>query len=510
MEKRIGKYEITGVLGRGAMGIVYQGRDPELNRLVAIKTARRSIVSDEDEIQISHDQFVSEARALAQLHHSGIVGVYEVGDHNDTPFFAMEHVEGIPLDQFLVRWGKIPHRHIVSYLSQIAEALDYAHSHGIIHRDLKPANIIIGDDNRAVILDFGISASFSTKAGNPLQDPSATIVGSPAYMSPEQIEGGPIDRSSDLFSFAGIAYLLLAGQRAFNGEDRSEVFKAIRSLSYPLPSRIRPELSATVDRIFNRAFALDPAHRYDKAIHIAEALSEALRVPIIPATDLGEIVTEWRSVKQEQIEKEAPASPALALNEFAQKSRSKNNTWLSSSLGILGGALAAIFLLVPLLYPLFKDHPIMASVLGLVDKQEISLRDNSNIKLRFPKRLAPPRTEVSKMKEGELIGVLTTDSSAEKKIGEAILRIKKVSDLGVSGDLVGIANHPSPRIRLLYLQVLSERSNKGSNQSIVRFLNDSDIIVKRVAYETAISSSNDADRLKGQLGLAANIWWRNN
>jgi len=226
---KIGRYEIESELGRGAMGVVYLARDPQLHRRVALKTFPAHEGLSRDQQQEFRERFVREARAAAGLAHPGVVTVHDVGEHDGVPFFTMEYVPGSTLEQ-LLRSGPIDAEPAFSIAERVVEALCAAHEAGIVHRDVKPANILVRASDRAVkVADFGvarIAASDLTRSGS--------WIGSPAYMSPEQIRGQEVDARSDLFSLAVILYEMLCGKRPFEGEDVPQLAYSIVHLT-PVP-----------------------------------------------------------------------------------------------------------------------------------------------------------------------------------------------------------------------------------------------------------------------------------
>jgi hypothetical protein len=255
----LGRYYVDAEIGRGAMGVVYRARDPKIDRLVAIKTI--SLVGiDESEEQEYRDRFAQEARAAGKLAHPGIVTVFDAGEDPDThePFFVMEYVPGRALsDEILAGGGRLPLPKALQLACQIADALQYAHSNGVIHGDIKPANILISEDGRAKIADFGVarlSQSVATHAGK--------IFGSPAYMAPEQLSGGEPDARSDLFSLGVMFYCMLTGFRPFQGNSAQTVcFKVMNVEPVPVSS-LQADLPPELDRIVQRAMAKDPCDRY--------------------------------------------------------------------------------------------------------------------------------------------------------------------------------------------------------------------------------------------------------
>ncbi|MGA9393558.1 MAG: serine/threonine-protein kinase, partial [Candidatus Sulfotelmatobacter sp.] len=210
ISERFGRYEIVGELGRGAMGIVYKARDPKINRVVAVKTFSLAGQPPEDE-QDYRARFFREAEAAGRLSHPGIVTIFDVGEEpkTQTPYIVMEFVSGWSLDKLLLQDDRKLRLDVALQLAhELAEALDYAHGEGVVHRDLKPANILITEDRRAKIADFGIAKinlANHTLAGRAL--------GTPAYMSPEQLNGEEVDGRSDLFSLGVVLYTALTGYR---------------------------------------------------------------------------------------------------------------------------------------------------------------------------------------------------------------------------------------------------------------------------------------------------------
>ncbi len=270
---RIGRYEVVGELGRGAMGIVYQARDPQIDRLVAIKTI--SLLVDDPEAQQEYRQrFFMEARAAGRLSHPGIVTIFDVGEDPDThsPYIVMEYVAGQPMSKLIAAPAKMPSRRALRFAQQLAEALDYAHAQGVVHRDMKPANILVAKDGHAKITDFGIAKmnlANITHAGH--------VVGTPAYMSPEQLEGIAVDGRSDLFSLGVILYTMLTGHRPFQGNSAFTVSFKVANRD-PLPaSAFDSTLPQELDYVIARAMAKDPAARYQTGREMALDLHSLLR-----------------------------------------------------------------------------------------------------------------------------------------------------------------------------------------------------------------------------------------
>lgn len=270
--ERIGRYEILEELGRGAMGVVYRARDPSIGRLIAIKTIRMTELSDPVESARLRERLRREAHSAGILSHPGIVVVYDVGQQGDLAYIAMELVPGRSLESLLEDKQPPPQQTILNLLRQTAAALDYAHKRGIVHRDIKPANILISEDGVVKITDFGVAKISSshqlTVAG--------TVLGTPNYMSPEQIQGQPVDGRADQFALAVIAYEVLTGEKPFTGEQLTTVLYKIVAEPPRPPQEINPTLPWAVSLVLNRALAKDPEERYPSCTEFIDALERAL------------------------------------------------------------------------------------------------------------------------------------------------------------------------------------------------------------------------------------------
>ena len=214
--KKLGRYDLTRILGKGAMGIVYEGLDPKLHRTVAIKTILKGHMDDDDAAKEYSMRFMREAQAVARLNHPHIVQVYDFGEEAEVAYIVMEFIKGKELKSFFDANERFELKEAVRIMCELLDALDFAHEGGIVHRDIKPANVMLDGQARVKLADFGVarvaddrSAAEKTQAG--------TMVGTPAYMSPEQITGGNVDRRTDIFSAGIILYQFLTGEKPFTG-----------------------------------------------------------------------------------------------------------------------------------------------------------------------------------------------------------------------------------------------------------------------------------------------------
>jgi eukaryotic-like serine/threonine-protein kinase len=266
---RIGKYEIQGILGEGGMGTVYKGLDPFIRRLVAIKTIEKARL-DASANRTGMVRFRNEAQAAGRLLHPGIVAVYDYGEEEEIAYIVMEYVRGKSLHEHLSRDTQYDLAEAWQILSQLLDAIGYSHAQGVVHRDLKPANILINEDGRIKISDFGIARVDSnqfTELGE--------VVGTPYYMAPEQVLGGPIDHRADLYAVGIICYQLLTGRRPFAGTPM-EVMNQVIDFMPVDPSRLNSELPRDLDRIMQTALAKRPEDRFQNARELAHRLRQTL------------------------------------------------------------------------------------------------------------------------------------------------------------------------------------------------------------------------------------------
>lgn len=269
---KIGKYVVQAELGRGGMGVVYEALDPLIERRVAIKTVSKHLLAAQDaqEAEAMMQRFKREAQAAGRLTHPNIVAVYDYGETDDIAYIAMEHVVGQGLDEAVRAGQPLAASRVKTIATQLLDALQFAHNLGVVHRDIKPSNLMMTADGRVKVCDFGIAqleSSQLTQAGMTL--------GTPSYMSPEQIQGQTTDRRADLFSAGVVIYQLLTGQRPFVGDTLTSLMHSVLSGKFVAATDVNPGLDSALDAVLARAMAVQTADRFQNAADFSKALSLA-------------------------------------------------------------------------------------------------------------------------------------------------------------------------------------------------------------------------------------------
>ena len=302
--ERLGKYRIVKVLGEGAMGVVYKGFDPGIQRTVALKTIRRHLVENHDTGATMVARFRNEAQAAGRLQHAGIVGVYDYGDEGDIAYIAMEYVEGASLARYLANEVRFEELDVVSIAVQLLDALEHAHANGVWHRDIKPANLLLTHDGRLKVADFGIARIDSVQLTQV-----TSLVGTPGYMAPEQFLGKTIDGRVDLYAAGVLLYQLLVGKPPFAGNLESLMYRVVNEPPL-LPSALPGcEHAARFDTVLATALAKKPEQRYADAASFRQALLATIGRPV-PRRVSSDITIATTLVS----EAPAPAAPSTASN----------------------------------------------------------------------------------------------------------------------------------------------------------------------------------------------------
>ncbi len=278
----LGRYEVVAELGKGAMGVVYRANDPMLNRMVAIKTINTEEAGHEGMAEYEA-RFYTEAKAAGGLNHPNIIIIYDIGKSGHLVYMAMEYIEGKELREMLADGKPIPVAQAVDIAAQVGEGLAYAHQHQVVHRDIKPANIMITPEGRAKIADFGIARMRSSET----RTQTGVILGSPKYISPEQVVGKRADHRSDIFSLGVILYECITGSTPFNGEGLSALMYQITNHDPSPPSASNSQVPVMLDYIMAKVLAKAPEARYQSAADYRDGSARAGRRPDDDQTDSG-------------------------------------------------------------------------------------------------------------------------------------------------------------------------------------------------------------------------------
>ncbi len=324
--KKFGAYEITGEIGRGGMGIVYSAIQTSLGREVALKILPPQLAMEKEFVT----RFFREARSAANLNHPRIVTVHDVGEHDNIYYLAMEYIRGQSLEEIMEKHGPLPLDTAENYIAQIGDALGYAHQKGVIHRDVKAANILIDENGRSVITDFGIAkAAYDQKLTK-----TGTTIGSPEYMAPEQITGKPADARADLYSLGIVFYQLLSGKVPFSGD--TSVSIAYKHVNDPVPplKNIRLDVPDYMDNIIQKLLKKDPQDRYQSAEELVQDLNE--KADPFPAVQAN--------VPQPAFF-EAPAAAAIPLEPSPRPAQAGSRKKLLLVLGTMLGVLAVVIII---------------------------------------------------------------------------------------------------------------------------------------------------------------------
>ncbi len=263
MISQLGRYEILGELGQGAMGLVYKAKDPLIDRVVAIKTINLGLALDEKEEY--EGRFYQEAKAAGRLSHPNIVTIYDVGKSGDVAYIAMEFLQGQELRDIMKEGGLLSVDRVLDIVAQVAQGLAYAHEHDIVHRDVKPSNIMVVSDGHVKITDFGIARM----ASSTVRTQTGMVLGSPKYMSPEQVMGKEIDQRSDIFSLGVMLYEMLAGQAPFDGENVNAIMYQTLNVMPAPPNSLNPAVPEMANFIVAKALTKGLEDRYQNARDLA-------------------------------------------------------------------------------------------------------------------------------------------------------------------------------------------------------------------------------------------------
>ncbi len=276
--ERLGKYPITGVLGEGAMGVVYRAYDPDIRRPVALKTIRRLAGESPEAVAYTEARFRNEAQAAGRLQHPGIVGIYDFGEDDQVAYIAMEYVEGLSLGRYLTYGVRFSEADVASIATQVLDALAHAHDNGVWHRDIKPANLILTQTGRIKIADFGIAR---LETSNLTQ--ARAVLGTPMFMAPEQFLGQGVDHRADLYALGVVLYQVIAGRPPFVGTPERLMYLVVHEPPLPPSTLEGALLGPRFDAVVMHALSKEAAARPADAMAMRQAVVQALGQDVAPA-----------------------------------------------------------------------------------------------------------------------------------------------------------------------------------------------------------------------------------
>jgi len=474
LDHRIGRYLIRGELGRGAMGVVYDAVDPMIGRRVAVKMISLKAGMDASEAEFMKERLFREARSAGRLFHPGIVIILDVGLHDESAFITMELIEGESLHQRISE-GALDPKTALSILKQAAAALDYAHQQGVVHRDIKPANIMLQNKVTVKVADFGIAKLMSQNATM-----TGMLMGTPSYMSPEQIEAQPVDGRSDQFSLAVVAYELLTGARPFLADSMPTVAHLIVYGPRPSAAAARPGLPPAIDKVLERALSRLPADRFPNCTEFTAALERALLAsPPLP-TEVAPRPARARSAKPFYIAAIAVLLVAtLAVGALVYKNSLTPRHVVASSTPPVVTKPAAIVQHPPVTPASTPPPPPSASVVQtpVPEKPALSIpaRPSAAAKLAATKLQEPkldPNAQVPASFRAQEIFRAAEKKREEKKPEEALEYFHQAADLGNTDAMIELGqiyqngdgvDKSGTEAERWYLQA----SNKGSSLAMV-------------------------------------------
>ncbi len=267
----LGRYEITKELGKGAMGIVYLGKDPKINRQVAIKTVRFEDDLPEDQMKAIKERFFREAESAGNLSHPNIIRIYDAGEDYDVSYIAMELLDGDDLKKNCEKGKLLPMKEVLDIVAKVADALDYAHQQGVVHRDIKPANIMMLKNGTIRVTDFGIARILSSS-----KTQTGTVLGTPSYMSPESVAGKKVDGRADIFSLGVVLYEMLTGEKPFQGESIATLLFQITRELHPSPKTYNDKIPDCCVKIIDKALEKEPEKRYQRAGEMVKDIRDCI------------------------------------------------------------------------------------------------------------------------------------------------------------------------------------------------------------------------------------------
>lgn len=491
--QHIGKYQIRGMLGRGSTGIVYLGFDPQLQRQVAVKVlqiARAGMGETPTDFQSNKHvvkRFLAEAQSAGKLRHPNIIALFEGDVQGPSPFLVMEYVEGQSLDSIIKGGKRFSIEELLTLLNQLASAIDYAHSQGVLHRDIKPGNILIDTSGKPYVLDFGVAKIHEQISIEDEGVRPTAVLGTPAYMSPEQIHNQPLNSHSDLFAFGIVAFQCLCGIRPFDGDTFTAVASSILEKPPRQASSLRRDIQSAVDLVFEKALAKERSHRYDSGKEFVSALETALRSPRDNVTSSrgGQIQDSSPIARSEIRSLEPVARPKDKRTKMnllrVKRGESAPLKPTSPILVILVVGVLAIVLISSITYLFWPRRPtlVVASDTGqAVPKVVIDTPSQQP-----PPNIDPQTPDIPDQPKPELIAanalvLKISQSNDGAALPPMLSELKSLASSTTGFSVTELLQHSNFLVKIAALKIMIDRRENVETPRIVPLLDDVDPLVR--------------------------------
>jgi len=482
--RTIGKYQIIGTIGRGSMGVVYKAKDPEIGRLVAIKVLRTRSGATAFTSDGARERFMIEARSAGNLRHPNIVTIFEVNSDGDTPYIVMDYLEGEILENFIHSEGRISPERVIRILEKVADGLDYAHSKGIIHKDIKPSNILYNNSGGVFILDLGVATMGEAEK-------SDLIMGTPGYMSPEQILNHPLDPRSDLFSLAIVAFESFTGSRPFQGTSFNTIVGNILASNRLSLCALVPELPLSLEQEMDRALSKEKEKRFGTGRGMIEAFARALSVqpsvksalvrtpePLITRGAQGEsteeILKRANSLREERERLLMERAP-----EKVGKDWFRIISLLFGFIAITGALILFVDLIRSSSDGITPEEAARQKKIEVVDPLS---RDASVFSVQTEE--PPQNVPAAELTNPQLLGLIASRRASEREILAGFEVALERKPPGLLESVITSLSHESYVIRKEGLKVLGILKDDRSVDAVTSLVSDSDPSVRKQAAIT--------------------------
>jgi serine/threonine protein kinase len=453
MIQRLGKYEVLEKLASTRKGLIFKAQDPAIGRVVAIKTIGEP---GSDMNPASLERLQQEARAAGNLRHPNIVTIFDADVTHQPPYIVMDYIAGTTLQALLEQQGRMEPAVILSILKQLAEAIDFAHAQGVLHRDIKPGNIMLDPQGRAFILDFGLAVLDSSELSN-----SATVVGTPAYMSPEQILNKPLDSRSDLFSLAVVSYQMFTGRLPFGGSDYQSIMQSITTDAPHVIER-RYRLPAQLEVQLQRGLNKEPKRRFSSAAELVRAIESCF--PSLKSEDNSTLRAGDAEAGSTGIKNKASGEPDAQVYVHTARQRTSKifspAEWAAVGLLCFGAILLLFYFLG------FEESKVST----ISDKRQLLQNMASEERVDFTK-------EDGSFTDSQLIAAILNPEKAGTRLPGILEEARKRKLPWLLDAVLPLLNHQQTKVRLAAVSILGVEGHPESIKALVELLGDKDVEV---------------------------------